>query len=219
MGSTSPFIEAILVPEKREMKTKGVLASLFGAKPVEVGLIESYSVIYKGGHPDYPKEKAGSITFNVFPDRFEFLPTIGTQKWFNGLVIPFDKTHSLEIVERQVGTIEGILGGLNSRQLNQRNNIHITYQRDQDREILLRLEMLSGISVMGQAKKCQEFLDRLRTHGIFDKFRSRPRAASGPNATTFDIPTQIEKLAALREKGIITEEEFTRKKADLLSKM
>ena len=34
-----------------------------------------------------------------------------------------------------------------------------------------------------------------------------------------DIPEQIEKLAQLRDKGIITEEEFQTKKADLLSRL
>ena len=34
-----------------------------------------------------------------------------------------------------------------------------------------------------------------------------------------DIPTMIAQLAALREKGIVTEEEFQKKKADLLSRL
>ncbi len=34
-----------------------------------------------------------------------------------------------------------------------------------------------------------------------------------------DIPAQIQKLAALRDQGILTEEEFTSKKAELLAKM
>ncbi len=34
-----------------------------------------------------------------------------------------------------------------------------------------------------------------------------------------DIPSQIEKLAALRDSGILTEEEFQTKKAELLSRM
>ncbi len=34
-----------------------------------------------------------------------------------------------------------------------------------------------------------------------------------------DIPTMISQLAALREKGIVTEEEFQKKKADLLSRL
>lgn len=34
-----------------------------------------------------------------------------------------------------------------------------------------------------------------------------------------DIPTMIAQLAALREKGVVTEEEFQKKKADLLSRL
>ena len=34
-----------------------------------------------------------------------------------------------------------------------------------------------------------------------------------------DIPTQIKKLADLKSQGILTEEEFNKKKAELLAKM
>jgi hypothetical protein len=122
-----------------------------------------------GGHPEYPKAKHGKIAFKVFEDHFELIPTMGTKKWFRGLVIPYDRVLDLQIVQRQVGTVEGILGGLDSRQLNQANNIHISYEADSDEMVLLRLEMLSGITVMGQAKKCQEFEDRLRAHHIREK--------------------------------------------------
>ena len=40
-----------------------------------------------------------------------------------------------------------------------------------------------------------------------------------PNAPQPDITDQIEKLAQLRDKGILTEEEFQTKKTDLLSRM
>lgn len=39
------------------------------------------------------------------------------------------------------------------------------------------------------------------------------------NPVQNDIPTQIEKLAELKDKGIITEEEFQTKKQDLLSRI
>lgn len=39
------------------------------------------------------------------------------------------------------------------------------------------------------------------------------------NAGIEDIPTQIKKLADLKEQGILTEEEFTQKKTELLGKM
>ena len=216
---SEPIVATVAAPEETEEKPQGLFGRLFGGKPAEAGLLESYSVVYLGGHPDYPKEKAGSIGFKVFTDRFELSPTFGTKGWFKGLVICFDKTLGLEIVERQVGSLEGMLGGLNSRQLNQRNNIHITYRSDDGKEILLRLEMLSGVTVMGQAKKCQQFLDRMRTHGILAKFQVNPNAGRVPGNVADDIPTQIQKLAALRDTGILTEEEFANKKTDLLSKM
>lgn len=44
-------------------------------------------------------------------------------------------------------------------------------------------------------------------------------AAAPAPAPAEDIPAQIQKLAALRDQGILTEEEFTSKKAELLAKM
>ena len=204
---------------KEPEKPKGLFGSLFGQKQTTPGLVQSYGVVYKGGHPDYQKEKGGKIDFNIYPDRFEFLATMGTKGWFKGLMIRYDRIQSLEIVERQVGTVEGLLGGLSSRQLNRANNIHITYEAEDGQEILLRLEMLSCVTVMGQAKKCQELMDRLRTHRILEKFRGKTQKGTEGRKEIDDIPTQIEKLAALREKGILTPEEFERKKSELLSKM
>ena len=43
-------------------------------------------------------------------------------------------------------------------------------------------------------------------------------AAPAP-APAEDIPAQIQKLAVLRDQGILTEEEFTSKKAELLARM
>ena len=204
---------------KEQPKSKGLFGSLFGKEKVDdPNLIASYSVIYLGGHPDYPKPKVAKITFNIFQDRFELLPTMTSKAWFNGLVIPFASIANLEIVQRQIGTVEGLLGGINSRQLNQPNNIHIIYCTD-SLEIVLRLEMLTGVTVMGQAVKCQELMDRLRTHQIFAKFQRRAGQPAASSNDANDIATQIEKLAGLRHKGILTQDEFERKKSDLLSRM
>ena len=176
--------------------------------------IECYAVNYRGGHPAYPKAKVGKIEFSVFRDRFELRPTLGS-KWFTGLTIPYSAVLDLEIVQRQVGTAEGILGGLNSRQLNQANNIHIRYVSP-DGTVLLRLEMLTGVTVMGQAKKCRQFEDRLRVHKIREKFRQTESVASGKSLPADDIPTQIAKLAELHAAGSLTDEEFAAFKAKLM---
>ena len=65
--------------------------------------------------------------------------------------------------------------------------------------------------------------------GIYDALRefrkrtgtltSSSNNAAKPSTGTGDIATAIEKLAALKEQGILTEDEFTSKKAELLSRM
>ena len=120
-----------------------------GNRADDVPALETYKVVYLGGHPDFPKAKAGTILFALLPDAFRLSPTTATKNWFGGLFIPYSEVRDLQIVGRQVSTLEGILGGLDSRQLNQDNNIHITYRKG-DQEILLRLEMLTGVTVMGR---------------------------------------------------------------------
>jgi len=131
--------------------------------------LESYDVTYKGGLRDLPKSKVGKLKMEVHPDRFKFLPTIASKKFWPELEIPYNTISDLEIVDRTVNTFEGLAGGLNSRQLNQKNNIHITYAGAEG-DTLLRLEMLSGVTVMGQAKKCNELEDRLRNFRVRDQF-------------------------------------------------
>src|ERR1019366_6996738 len=113
--------------------------------------------------------------------------------------IPYSDVVAVTIEQRVVGTGSALLGGLNSRQLNVANNIHITMDAPSG-ELVLRLEMISGVSVMGQAKKCQELMDRLLTLGIRQKFRS----AQEPHhkEASEDPLTQLERLAELRDKGI-----------------
>ena len=194
----------------------GLFGNLFDKKEKPQDLICNYSVVYRGGHPDYPKEKNAAIDFFTCADRFEFHSTLSSKSWFNGIIIPFEKIKDLEIVQRQVGSLEGILGGLDSRQLNQANNIHIKYDLN-GQEILLRVEMLSGITVMGQAKKCLEFQDRLKINNIRNKFLKVQSENKGMIEN--DIPTQLEKIKSLLDKGILTQEEFNNKKTELLSKM
>lgn len=179
-------------------------------------VIEKYGVIYKGGHPDYPKSKSGKIEFIILEDKFQLKPTTGTKSWFDGLEITYNQVEDFRIVDRDVSTVEAILGGLNSKQLNQSNNLHIKYIDDKS-EIVLRLEMLSGVTVMGQAIKCKELEDRLRNNNILEKLVNN--SESSKEKKDDDITGKIEKLAKLRDKNIITEEEFSEKKKELLDTM
>jgi cytochrome c-type biogenesis protein CcmH/NrfG len=61
-------------------------------------------------------------------------------------------------------------------------------------------------------------LNNQRTYGTI---RDRNQAAQQPPATHREptIPEQLEKLDELRKRGVITEAEFTAKKAQLLDRM
>lgn len=188
--------------------------------PQEGGLIR-YEVTYKGGHPDFQLEKKKSpyIILDIMPDRFSFLSKPQSEDWFTGFEIPYSQVISLEIVERTISTAESFLSsGSNNSDLRQKNVLEITYLDEENNEYVVRNEMLTGTTVMGQAKVCQEMLDLLRINGILKKFKGKSDSHVASTGTD-DIISQIEKLAKLKEQGILTEEEFSEKKTVLLAKL
>jgi hypothetical protein len=180
--------------------------------------LEKYTVVYKGGHPGLPKSKSGGIQLLLMADEFQLNPTMGSKSYWQPVAMSYDRVNDVQIVARQVSTLESIVGGMDSKQLNQDNNLHFDYLDDGGQQLVLRFEMLTGTTVMGQAKKCREFEDRLRNLGIRGRFRA-PAAAPDPAAPVTDIADQIAKLAALRDQGILTDQEFDTKKADLLNRL
>jgi hypothetical protein len=177
-------------------------------------VLEAYKVVYRGGLANLPKPKVREIILKVKADAIELEPTNVKKNFWDLLTIPYSTITDITITACQVSTVEGLLGGINSRQLNQDNNIHIDYVDASGNSILLRLEMLTGITVMGQAGKAREFNDRLRVHGVREKFRK-----TGASVQSDGIPSQIMKLAELRDAGVLTEDEFTAKKAELLARL
>ena len=186
--------------------------------PQEGGLIR-YEVLYKGGHPDFQldKKKKPYILLDIMPERFSFLPDSLSEDWFTGFEIPYNSVVSLEIVERTISNTEMLLSSSNNNSdLRQKNVMEIKYIDEAGDEYVVRNEMLTGITVMGQARVCQEMLDLLRTKGIMKQFKGTENHNSDNASGGEDVLKQIEKLAALKESGILTEEEFNQKKAVLL---
>jgi hypothetical protein len=172
-----------------------------------------YKVIYKGGLPELPKSKTGEIRLALTEDAFVFSPTIGSKKFWDELTVPYSTINQVEIVARTVSSVEGLLGGINSRQLNQDNNLNFSYANADGQPTLLRVEMLTGVTVMAQAGKCREFMDYLRAHGILDKFKAAPAATTAAPAPSGPSLTEI---AEMYKAGVLTEEEFTAAKAKAL---
>ena len=189
--------------------------------PQEGGLIR-YEVIYKGDHPDFQleKKKSSYILLDIMPDRFSFLAKPQSEDWFTGFEIPYNRIISLEIVERVISNAEMLLSsGSNNSDLRQKNVIEIKYLDEVGDEYVVRNEMLTGTTVMGQAKVCQEMINLLRTKGIMKQFKGTENSHSANASGGDDVLSQIEKLAKLKEQGILTEEEFANKKAALLEQL
>lgn len=190
--------------------------------PIEGSLIR-YQVIYLGGFPKKPQKKSDSTSlgFNVMEDSFIFKPELlAKEQWFGeeNLVVPYDKIIKFEIVKRQVSMAEAMMSSNgNTQSLEQPNNIQITYINENNDEVMLRVEMLTGTSVYGQAQKCRELMDLLREKKILGKFKGEEKSEAQTGGD--DVLTQIEKLASLKDKGLITEEEFNQKKSALLEKL
>jgi hypothetical protein len=172
--------------------------------------LKTYSVVYLGGDDNNPKE-IYNIQFIIYEDMFEVKCKLEGK--FHDFVIPYEDVVNLEIAPRLVSLVEDMLDRGDSRQLNQDNNIHITYLKDGE-ERVVRLEMITGVTVMGQAKVCREMIDFLRTNNILSKLKKTSQDA-GNNST--DYIEQLQKLAELKDAGILTQEEFDAKKRQLLN--
>ena len=184
-------------------------------KPLE-GAIERYEFTYVGGLPDIPKAKAGAWGMNIMPDMFAFRVTNTTKDWLYDLDIPYDDITDIRIEKRTISTTEMFLGAGNDANQQQENVIVLEYNDKDGKKATLRVEMLSGVTIYNQAAKCKELMDVLRRNDILDRIK---KSEGGAKPVADDIPAQLEKLAKLKEAGILTEEEFNAKKADLLAKM
>ncbi len=69
-----------------------------------------------------------------------------------------------------------------------------------------------------EAKIVKETLTRLML-GTHPMQGTAPTALSAPAAPVPDIAAQLQQLASLRDRGILTDEEFAAKKADLLARL
>ncbi len=190
-------------------------ASKEAKAPVE-GAIIRYGVTYLGGLEQYPKSHLGEIGFNILPEMFYLKPTRSTSDWFSDMVIMYDKVSKFEITTRQMTLTEQMLTN-DARSLEQDNNIEITYDDENGNEIVLRLEMLTGISVAGQAVKCREMIDLLRQKGILKRLNKASNANTQSSGES--ITDKLANLAKLKNSGVISEDEFNSKKAELLSKL
>ncbi len=182
------------------------------AAPLD-GAIIRYAVVYLGGLAKYPKKLTGEIGMNIMPDRFYFRP-LPTTKMEEDFEIPYSAVERFELKRHQITNTEMMLSNSGDlKSLEQENNIEITYRED-GKKIVLRLEMLTGITLYGQAGKCREMMDILRQHDILDKLQKDTQQPA-PSAAV-SAADELKKYKELLDMGILTQEEFDAKKKQLL---
>lgn len=194
-------------------------ASAEAKKPLE-GCIQWYEVMYEGGLATIGAEKtkagSGSIGMNILPDSFYFKPTITAIDWFEDLEIPYDKIKKFELIKRTVGNAEMFLASsaTDAASLATLNTMAITYDDNNGDEVYLKMEMLTGLSVQGQAKKCEEMMDVLRTNKILPRL-NKDNGSSAP-VQQLSAADELKKYKDLLDSGIINQDEFDAKKKQLL---
>lgn len=182
--------------------------------PLE-GAIIRYGVTYLGGLPNYPKKLTGELGMNIMPDCFHFHPS-STLKMEEDTIIPYSSVEKFEITRHQITNTEMLIaGGTDMKDMEQENNIEITYQID-GRRLKLRVEMLTGISLYGQAGKCREMMDVLLQNGILDKFSGEKKAEPAPTTPALSSADELKKFKELLDMGAISQEDFDAKKKQLL---
>lgn len=190
---------------------------LFGSGPKEAGEIDHYTVMYQGGLPQYPKSNSSPLLLKICNDRLVFHPTFGAS-WFKAFAVKLSDITAIELARRQAGLLESALGGLDSTQLNTTSLVEVSFMNGASEELKTRWQMISGLSAQGAAAKAAEMMDLLRSRGLLAQTRQTTAATvSSPSST--DVPSQILRLAELRDKGILSDAEFAEKKAELLQRM
>lgn len=182
------------------------------------GALARYEFTYISGF-DGVKKKSGAWGMNVMPDSFAFRVTMTTKDWLFDYDIPYTSISDIRIEKRSISTAEVFLGGSDNANQQQENVIVIEYVDAEGRKQTLRIEMLTGVTIYNQAAKCTELMDLLRKNDILDLIKKNTDSGDKGGNGGNDVLAQIEKLADLKEKGILSEEEFAAKKAELIAKL
>lgn len=182
--------------------------------PLE-GAFVKYKVIYLGGIEGLTKS-IYNMGLNIMEDRFVLKPDHASLGKIETLEIPYESVEELKIVKRTLSTAELLLTN-DAKGLDQENNIEIRYINPQTRhEIVLRLEMLTGLTPASQAGSCREMMDLLRQKRILKRIEEHSKEIKKPSAAS-NYLDDLAKLAELKNQGIITEEEFQLQKQKIMN--
>jgi hypothetical protein len=160
---------------------------------------------YRGGVTGHPKAATFYGMAVVLDKSFAFYDKQMTAK------IPYANILEVKLENFQVGAVRGILAaGAVALQLQQTQNIlSIRYRDEKGVERDAKFQINGSMTIPGEAARAREFLNYLL------EFKGDFSA----NSTTSDPMVKLEKLKALKDRGVISDAEFQAKKIKLLEQM
>ena len=175
------------------------------------GAVAVYGCNYERGLLSYPdniydlvliaREDRIIITDNQFKGRFH-------------LDIPFQQITDIQPAAMEMGTIGRILTDTKDNEKLEHTDFNLIFETDDGLDRIVRFGMGDGFGDATKARHVDQMLEKIYPYRR--KFKPIIQLASLP---TNDINAKLEKLAELRQKGIIDEEEFKQKKKDLLAQL
>jgi hypothetical protein len=160
---------------------------------------------YQGGIAGYPNSASLYGMAVVLNKSFAFYDKQMTVK------ILYVNVLEVKLENFQVGAIRGALAaGAVALQLQQTQNIlSIRYRDEKGVERDARFQINGSVTIPGEAERAREFLNYLL------EFKGDFSA----NSPTSDPMARLEKLKALKDRGVISDAEFQAKKTKLLEQM
>jgi len=188
-------------------------------------IVGTYKVEYIDGiekYGDAKKYNKMPINMNIYEDRLVFEKT----DWFDEITvfakeIKKIKITSAESIVNLFGSTTALsaaaLFGRHDDTLNVINVYLIDEGEEKNFEKIVRFKMVSGSTVEDSVEKAKEFLDLLDYKKISDKFlKNRIKKDKDEFKRTI---SKLRSLAELKKEGTITEDEFSKKKRELLARI
>jgi hypothetical protein len=168
------------------------------------------SASYQEGLPDHPQESDNPGRVYITDHNIYFVDSkiIWKCEWTSVLDVGLDNF-------RPSGFRAVMAGGANARMLQQvKNNIAITFVDEHGTQWTSKFQVHGALSIPGEERKATELL------GHIIRFKPLFRKRLDSIRPVIEAPhSKLEALFALKEKGVISEEDFEAKKAELLSKI
>lgn len=170
------------------------------------GFMFAQAATYKGGLIDYVEQgKRNGFAYIYARNLYFFDDKI---RWS----LPFQQIIRTELESFQIGGARAVLAGINAVALQQvRNTLAVTFL-DGGVEHTARFQIHGAATIPGEGVKAQEFLNHLL------RFKSQFSSAEGDviASSGHDIESRLEKLEQMKNKGLIREDEYQRKRDELI---